>query len=146
MQVKDEVEDEVIDAALTGSRAMIAVAVRSLSAAAEDITLAQYRTLVVLGAPVTDADDTYLGTVSRDRLAADAGATLDSGTDNTVGTVSQTADLNEAIDALLQAGGQWVTVTDSRRHVTGILTAGAVVRAYRGAQAAAPASEPSALG
>jgi DNA-binding MarR family transcriptional regulator len=49
MQVNgDEVEDEVIDAALAGSRAMIAVAVLSLSAAAEDITLAQYRTLVVL--------------------------------------------------------------------------------------------------
>jgi DNA-binding MarR family transcriptional regulator len=41
-------EDEIVDAVLTGSRAMIAVAVRSLSAAAEDITIAQYRTLVVL--------------------------------------------------------------------------------------------------
>ncbi len=41
-------EDEVVDAVLTGSRAMIALAVRSLSAAAEDISIAQYRTLVVL--------------------------------------------------------------------------------------------------
>lgn len=39
---------ETIDAVLTGSRALIAVAVRSLSGTAEDITLAQYRTLVVL--------------------------------------------------------------------------------------------------
>lgn len=39
---------EIVDAVLTGSRAMIAVAVRSLSEVAEDITLAQYRTLVVL--------------------------------------------------------------------------------------------------
>ena len=41
-------EDAVVDAVVTASRAMIAVAVRSLSDAAEDITLAQYRTLVVL--------------------------------------------------------------------------------------------------
>jgi hypothetical protein len=39
----------------------------------------------------------------------------------------------EALAALIGAGGQWVTITDDRRHVTGILTAGAVVRAYRGA-------------
>lgn len=43
-----EVTDEVVDAVLTASRAMIAIAVRSLSAVAEDITIAQYRTLVVL--------------------------------------------------------------------------------------------------
>lgn len=43
-----EVDAEIIDAVLTGSRAMIAVAVRSLSGLAEDISLAQYRTLVVL--------------------------------------------------------------------------------------------------
>lgn len=43
-----EVDAEIVDAVLTGSRAMIAVAVRSLSELAEDITLAQYRTLVVL--------------------------------------------------------------------------------------------------
>jgi predicted transcriptional regulator len=113
--------------------------------------LAALRAAGIMGAPVTDTDDIYLGTADRDRLAAllraDAGATLDSGIDNTVGTVSHTADLGEAIDALLQAGGQWVTVTDDQRHVTGILTAGAVVRAYRDAvQAAAPASEPSAFG
>lgn len=49
MQVSGEaVEDEVVDAVVTASRAMIAVAVRSLSGLAEDITIAQYRTLVVL--------------------------------------------------------------------------------------------------
>jgi DNA-binding MarR family transcriptional regulator len=49
MQVSGEaVEDEAVDAILTASRAMIAVAVRSLSGLAEDITIAQYRTLVVL--------------------------------------------------------------------------------------------------
>lgn len=48
MQVSEEVEDQVVDAVLNGSRAMIAVAVRSLSSVAEDITISQYRTLVVL--------------------------------------------------------------------------------------------------
>jgi DNA-binding MarR family transcriptional regulator len=49
MHVFDEaVEDELVDAVVTASTAMIAVAVRSLSGLAEDITIAQYRTLVVL--------------------------------------------------------------------------------------------------
>jgi DNA-binding MarR family transcriptional regulator len=48
MTTEDEADDEIVDAVLTGSRAMIAVAVRSLSAVAEEITIAQYRTLVVL--------------------------------------------------------------------------------------------------
>ena len=37
-----------VEAVLTASRAMIAVATRSLGAAAEETTIAQYRTLVVL--------------------------------------------------------------------------------------------------
>lgn len=37
-----------MDAVLAGSRAMVALATRSLSGLADDITLAQYRTLVVL--------------------------------------------------------------------------------------------------
>src|ERR1700761_9678456 len=48
MTTEDEGGDEVVDAVLTGSRAMVAVAARALSAVAEDITIAQYRTLVVL--------------------------------------------------------------------------------------------------
>lgn len=44
----DEVGEEAVDAVLAGSRAMVAVATRSLAAVAEDITIAQYRTLVVL--------------------------------------------------------------------------------------------------
>ena len=39
---------DVVDAVLTASRTMVAVATRSLGAAAEDTTLAQYRALVVL--------------------------------------------------------------------------------------------------
>jgi DNA-binding MarR family transcriptional regulator len=45
----DEDPDEVaVDAVLTASRSLIAVATRSLGAAAEETTIAQYRALVVL--------------------------------------------------------------------------------------------------
>jgi DNA-binding MarR family transcriptional regulator len=44
-QVADE---ETVDAVLTASRTMVAVATRSLGAAAEETTIAQYRALVVL--------------------------------------------------------------------------------------------------
>jgi DNA-binding MarR family transcriptional regulator len=40
--------DTAVDAVLTASRALVAVATRSLGAAAEDTTIAQYRALVVL--------------------------------------------------------------------------------------------------
>jgi DNA-binding MarR family transcriptional regulator len=42
------VDEAAVDAVLTASRAMIAVATQSLGAAAEDTTIAQYRALVVL--------------------------------------------------------------------------------------------------
>lgn len=42
------VDDGAVDAVLAASRAMVAVAVSSLGAAAEDTTMAQYRALVVL--------------------------------------------------------------------------------------------------
>ncbi|MEP7022502.1 MAG: MarR family winged helix-turn-helix transcriptional regulator [Actinomycetota bacterium] len=41
-------DERAVDAVLTASRAMVAVAVSSLGAAAEDTTMAQYRALVVL--------------------------------------------------------------------------------------------------
>ena len=45
----EQVADEAaVDAVLTASRTLVAVATTSLGAAAEDITIAQYRTLVVL--------------------------------------------------------------------------------------------------
>jgi DNA-binding MarR family transcriptional regulator len=47
--VADQVADEAaVDAVLTASRTLVAVATRSLGAAAEDTTIAQYRALVVL--------------------------------------------------------------------------------------------------
>lgn len=40
--------DEVVEAVLRASRALVAIAARSLAAAGEDVTLPQYRALVVL--------------------------------------------------------------------------------------------------
>jgi DNA-binding MarR family transcriptional regulator len=40
--------DEVVDSVLAASRALVAVAARSLATVADDVTLAQYRVLVVL--------------------------------------------------------------------------------------------------
>ncbi len=44
------VDDELVDAVLGASRALVAVAARSLVHVAEDVTLAQYRVLVELAA------------------------------------------------------------------------------------------------
>src|ERR1700746_2879187 len=44
-QITDE---DAVDAVLTASRTLVAVTTRSLGAAAEDTTIAQYRALVVL--------------------------------------------------------------------------------------------------
>ncbi|MFC7655431.1 hypothetical protein ACFQV8_01700 [Pseudonocardia benzenivorans] len=40
--------DELVDAVMTASRVLVAVAARSLAAVDEDVTIAQYRALVVL--------------------------------------------------------------------------------------------------
>jgi DNA-binding MarR family transcriptional regulator len=42
------VDEEAVDAVLTASRTLVAVVTQSLGAAADDTTIAQYRTLVVL--------------------------------------------------------------------------------------------------
>lgn len=40
--------DEVVDAVLTASRALVAIAARSLADAGEEVTLTQYRSLIIL--------------------------------------------------------------------------------------------------
>ena len=45
---EQQVDEAAVDAVLTASRALVAVATMSLGAAAEDTTIAQYRALVVL--------------------------------------------------------------------------------------------------
>ena len=44
----DQADEAAVDAVLTASRSLVAVATRSLGAAAEETTIAQYRALVVL--------------------------------------------------------------------------------------------------
>jgi DNA-binding MarR family transcriptional regulator len=73
-----EIDDEVIvDAVLSASRVLVAVAARSLGDVAEEVTLTQYRTLVVLAsrgpqslAELADAVDVTPPTATRmcDRL------------------------------------------------------------------------------
>jgi hypothetical protein len=46
----DSVDDELVDTVLAASRALVAVAARSLAAAGDEVTLPQYRALVVLSA------------------------------------------------------------------------------------------------
>ncbi|MGC8472400.1 MAG: TrkA C-terminal domain-containing protein [Acidimicrobiales bacterium] len=55
--------------------------------------------------------------------------------DTTTPTVPDTARLDVALEALMQAGGQWVTVTSSLR-VVGILSVSDLVRGYQRALAA----------
>jgi H+/Cl- antiporter ClcA len=93
--------------------------------------LAALRAAGVPGAPVTDAGGTYLGTVSDEQLTRAGDAELADIVDATAGTVQEGAALGTGIDALTQAGGRWVTVTDGERRVAGILSAGAIVRTYR---------------
>lgn len=45
----DEPIDDLVDAVMTASRALLAVSARSLATVDEDVTLPQYRALVVLG-------------------------------------------------------------------------------------------------
>jgi DNA-binding MarR family transcriptional regulator len=46
----DRAPDELVDTVLAASRALVAVAARSLAAAGDEVTLPQYRALVVLAA------------------------------------------------------------------------------------------------
>ena len=119
----------------------------------------------VPGAPVVDKEGLYLGTVDLSRVlqllqrtdeaegvppagggavgegavgeASDrAGApTVAAVLDTTTPTVPDTARLDAALEALMQAGGQWVTVTSSLR-VVGILSISDLMRGYQRALAA----------
>jgi CIC family chloride channel protein len=120
-----------VRAALTPPRVVLRAGGRASAARAA------LRSAGVPGAPVTDESGTYLGTVSRGQLekvlAAGGDGALDASLDPAASTVPASATLSTGIDALIQAGGRWVTVTDGQRHVAGILSAGDIVRSYRNA-------------
>lgn len=112
----------------------------------EEAPLAQalddLRAADVPGAPVVDVQGLYLGTVEWSRafsLVSDdhttddgpsSSLTVAAAMDMTTTTVPDNEHLDVALEALMQAGGRWVTVT-SRRRVAGILSVGDAVRAYQ---------------
>ena len=104
------------------------------SAARAAEALAALEAAGVSGAPVVDDEGHFLGTVEAARLArvaeSDPTAPISGALDTTITSVSDTARLDAALEALMHAGGQWVTVTSSRR-VVGILSIGDVVRGYQ---------------
>ena len=97
--------------------------------------LAQLRDAGVPGAPVVDERGSYVGTVDTERIAElvdkEPQVGLGPAVDRTTTTVSVAATLDVGLEALTQAGGRWVTVTGSDRHVVGVLSVGDLVRAYR---------------
>jgi H+/Cl- antiporter ClcA len=105
------------------------IVLRAGSAVAD--ALAALRAAGVPDAPVTDEQGTYLGTVSAEDLSGDDAETVGAVVDPAASTVPADAGLNTGIDALIQAGGHWVTVTSDQRRVVGILSADDIVRSYR---------------
>ncbi len=85
------------------------------------------------GAPVVDERSTYLGTVDASRLAGEQrdGAEVGSLLDATTSTVAASATLDVGLQAITQAGGQWLAVTNGDRQVVGILAIGDLVRGYQ---------------
>ena len=117
-------DGDVIDAILSASRAMMAVAARSLAMNDEDVTLPQYRTLVVLAfqgprrlADLAEALQVSPSTATRmcDRLVRK-------------GLIDRTRDefdRREVNLALTETGRQLVTsVIDTRKQIVGELLAG----------------------
>lgn len=102
--------DDLVDAVMTASRALLAVSARSLAAVDEDVTLAQYRALVVLGqhgprrpVDLAAALDVTPSTATRmcDRLVAKSLVARDrSDTDRRTVTVSLSATGRELVGAV----------------------------------------------
>ncbi|MEO7123044.1 MAG: chloride channel protein [Lacisediminihabitans sp.] len=96
--------------------------------------IARLEAAAVPGAPIVDVDGRFRGTVSMGQLRkVEASDTpIERCVDATAATVSERADLGEAIDALPEGYG-WLTVLDDDRRVGGILAIGDIVRAYHAA-------------
>ena len=96
------------------------------------------------GAPVVDEKGAFVGTVSTKALQealpspdpaesseADHGPDVGRLADPTAPTVLGTDRLTSALEALMNAGTNWIPVLDADRRVAGILSTSAVVKAYR---------------
>lgn len=87
------------------------------------------------GAPVVDERHTFIGSVRTEHLtraaATDADLDVAHMADPTAPTVALTANLDVALEALMDARSNWIPVVDDLRQVVGIMTTSAVVRGYR---------------
>ena len=86
------------------------------------------------GAPVVDKEGRFEGTISLRRLEASDSARehrLESFVDVSAPTVSESAHLDVAVDAMTTATEHWVPVLDSERKVVGTVATSDVVRGYR---------------
>ena len=88
----------------------------------------------VTGAPVVDGNGRFEGAITLDRLREDGSAPghrLESLIDVSAPTVSESADLDVAVDAIIASSQHWVPVVDPDRRVVGIVATSDVVRGYR---------------
>ncbi|HEX7105167.1 MAG TPA: chloride channel protein, partial [Acidothermaceae bacterium] len=89
----------------------------------------------VPGAPVIDERGLFVGTVDRAVVFEVAGATPDSAVgkvaDPSAPTATSSDRLDSALESIVSARANWITVLDDNRQVIGILTTTAIVRGYR---------------
>jgi len=86
------------------------------------------------GASVVDSEDRFEGTISLAHLEeskAGRDHRLESLMDVTAPTVSESAHLDVAVDAITTSNEHWVPVLDSERKVVGTVATSDVVRGYR---------------
>jgi len=113
-----------------------AMAVPRVVLSADTDVAAAVRTLeqaAVRGAPVTDSEGRFRGTVGlQDLRDGDPEAPVSRRVDATAASVVDSSNLDQAIDALPE-GRAWLTVLDEQRKVRGIVAISDVVRAYHAA-------------
>ncbi len=86
------------------------------------------------GAPVVDAQGRFEGTVSLSRLGSGGLARehrLEAFVDASAPTVSESAHLDVAVEAMTTSTDHWVPVLDADRNVVGTISTSDVVRGYR---------------
>jgi H+/Cl- antiporter ClcA/CBS domain-containing protein len=85
------------------------------------------------GAPVVDTHGRFEGTVSLADLETDAvqGADATSHVDRSAPSINVSHQLDDALDALMDAPQRWVPVLDDDRHVIGTLSLSDLVRGYQ---------------
>jgi CBS domain-containing protein len=86
------------------------------------------------GAPVVDGEGRFEGTLSVDKLTMNGpedDRRLGALVDTAAPTVSESAQLDVAVEAMAAANQHWVAVLDSERTVVGTIATSDVVRGYR---------------